>query len=121
MVLPYHSVVLNIGVRHNILFKLKVHVHSYRSKETMSGKNAHNEGDTHPSPSLPSLSRREDIQSYLTSLAGELGKALDDEQLAMELDSRDQLARFRSQFHLPTVGELTGRAETSGCGLVIII
>ena len=42
--------------------------------------------------------------------------ALDDEQLAVELDSRDQLARFRSQFHLPTVGELTGRAETSVCG-----
>ena len=81
----------------------------------MSDRNTHHDGDTHPSPSLPSLSRREDIQSYLTSLAGELGMALDDEQLAVELDSRDQLARFRSQFHLPTVGELTGRAETSRC------
>ena len=70
-------------------------------------------GDTDCSPKLPSLSTREDIQAYLTGLVGELGMALDDEQLAVELDSRDQLAKFRSQFHVPTVGELTGRAETS--------
>ena len=69
--------------------------------------------DTDCSPNLPSLSTREDVQAYLTGLAGELGMALDDQQLAVELDSRDQLARFRSQFHVPTVGELTGRAETS--------
>ena len=70
-------------------------------------------GDTDCSPNLPSLSTREDVQAYLTGLAGELGMALDDQQLAVELDSRDQLARFRSQFHVPTVGELTGRVETS--------
>ena len=81
----------------------------------MSGRTVRSDGgDTDCSPNLPSLSTREDVQAYLTSLAGELGMALDDEQLAMELDSRDQLARFRSQFHVPTVGELTGRAETSG-------
>ena len=83
--------------------------------KAMSGKIVRSDGgDTDCSPHLPSLSTREDIQAYLTSLAGELGMALDDEQLAVELDSRDQLARFRSQFHVPTVGELTGRAETSG-------
>ena len=73
--------------------------------------------DTDCSPKLPSLSTREDIQAYLTSLASELGMKLDDEQLAVELDSRDQLARFRNQFHVPTVGQLTGRAETSGWGI----
>ena len=85
----------------------------------MSGKLVRNGGggDTDGYPNLPSLSTREDIQAYLTGLASELGLALDDQQLAVELDSRDQLAKFRSQFHVPTVGELTGRAETSGLGL----
>jgi hypothetical protein len=73
--------------------------------------------DTDCSLKLPSLSTREDVQAYLTGLAGELGMALDDEQLAVELDSRDKLARFRNQFHVPTVGQLTGRAETSGLGV----
>ena len=80
----------------------------------MSGRIVHSDGgDTDCSPNLPDLSTREDIQTYLTSLAGELGMALDDEQLAVELDRRDQLARFRSQFHVPTVGQLTGRTESS--------
>ena len=85
----------------------------------MSGRLVHNGGggDTDGYPNLPSLSTREDIQAYLTGLASELGMALDNEQLAVELDSRDQLAKFRNQFHVPTVGELTGRAETSGLGL----
>ena len=65
---------------------------------------------------LPSLRTREDVQSYLTGLAGDLGVALDDEQLAAELDKRDQLAKFRNQFHIPTVGILLGKPETSGCG-----
>ena len=83
--------------------------------KTMSGRIVCSDGgDTDCSPNLPTLSMREDIQAYLTGLAGELGMALDDEQLAVELDSWDQLARFRSKFHVPTVGELTGRAETSG-------
>ena len=45
--------------------------------------------------------------------------ALDDEKLAVELDSRDQLAKFRSQFHVPTVGELTGRTNKSGPSTVL--
>ena len=69
------------------------------------------------SAELPSLRTREEVQSYLTGLAGELGVALDDRQLAAELDKRDQLAKFRSQFHIPTVGSIVGKRETSGCGL----
>ena len=84
----------------------------------MSGIGVRSNGsDTDCSPKLPSLSTREDVQAYLTGLASELGMKLDDEQLAVELDSRDQLARFRNQFHVPTVGQLTGRAETSGWGM----
>ena len=58
------------------------------------------------SDGLPSLTTRKRILGYITSLAGELGVSLDDSQLAEELDKRDQLAKFRSQFHIPTVGEL---------------
>ena len=69
------------------------------------------------SAGLPSLKTREEVQSYLTGLAGELGVALDNRQLAAELDRRDQLAKFRSQFHIPTVGSIVGKHKTSGCGL----
>ena len=87
----------------------------------MSGIAVHSDGsDTNCLPKLPSLSTREDVQAYLTGLASELGMKLDDEQLAVELDSRDRLAQFRNQFHVPTVRQLTGRAETSGWGLVVM-
>ena len=83
----------------------------------MSGIGVRSDGsDTDCSPKLPRLSTREDVQAYLTGLASELGMKLDDEQLAMELDSRDQLARFRTlnQFHVPTVGESGNKWVGSG-------
>ena len=73
----------------------------------MSGSST---GEGHSTGGLPSLTTREDVQCYITRLAEELGVSLNDSRLAEELDKRDQLAKFRSQFHIPTVGELTGKA-----------
>ena len=65
---------------------------------------------------LPSLRTREEVQGYITGLADQLGVSLDDGEIAAELDKRDQLARFRSQFHYPTVGELLEKEDSGGCG-----
>ena len=62
---------------------------------------------------LPSLTTRQDVQAYITGLAGEVGANLDDRQLATELDKRDQLAKFRSQFYIPKVGDVR---EKQGAG-----
>lgn len=55
---------------------------------------------------LPDLRNREKIQAYLTSVAQEVGGALDSSEVAAELDSRDELAFLRNMFHYPTIGEL---------------
>ena len=68
---------------------------------------------------LPSLRTREEVQGYITGLAGELGVSLDDGGVAAELDRRDQLAKFRHQFHYPTVGELLEKEGSGGCGFML--
>ena len=61
--------------------------------------------------SLPDLRTRHDIQSYLLGVAKELGVALEKAEVAAELDRRDQLARFREEFNVPTIGELLDENE----------
>ena len=66
---------------------------------------------------LPDLRRREEVQAYLRDLSSELGLQLCDLQFAAALDSRDQLRRFREEFHVPKIGELLeGRAKAEGTG-----
>ena len=66
---------------------------------------------------LPDLRRREEVQAYLRDLSSELGLQLCDPQFAAALDSRDQLRRFREEFHVPKIGELLeGRAKAEGMG-----
>lgn len=55
---------------------------------------------------LPQLATREEIQSYLTGVAAEVGVALEDPRVAEELDKRDELAAFRKKFALPTIGQM---------------
>lgn len=61
--------------------------------------------------SFPALDSREAVQDYITSLVEEYGMALDDLNLATELDKRDKLASFRSKFHIPMIGELVKEHE----------
>ena len=63
---------------------------------------------------LPSLSTREEVQGFITGLAGQLGVGLDDKHLAAELDKQDQLAELRGQFHVPRVGDLLDKGEEMG-------
>ena len=49
---------------------------------------------------------REQVQSFLQSLAGELNVPLEDPAIASKLDARDSLASFRTRFEVPTIGEL---------------
>lgn len=55
---------------------------------------------------LPSLSTREEIQSYLRGVAEEVGVALELPEAAAELDRRDQLGHFRKKFTVPTIEQL---------------
>lgn len=64
---------------------------------------------------LPELSTREDVQSYLRSLAQQLDLPITDPQFAAALDSRDQLGEFRNKFFIPKIGDLLkGRDIASG-------
>jgi hypothetical protein len=60
---------------------------------------------------LPDLRTREDIQTYLSRVAKEVGVALDSPEVAEVLDRRDQLAGFRGKFELPTIGQLLEEHE----------
>lgn len=60
---------------------------------------------------LPELRTRGEIQSYLRSVADEVGMSLHSPRVAEELDRRDQLANFRGKFALPTIGQLLDEAE----------
>ncbi len=55
---------------------------------------------------FPYLDSKESIQSYLRSVAGEIGVELDDSKLAAALDNKDKLASFRTRFCVPTIGEI---------------
>ena len=63
---------------------------------------------------LPNLKTREEVQGYLKGLSAELGLPITDPKFAAALDSRDQLAGFRSKFYIPKIGELLeGRSEVA--------
>ena len=63
---------------------------------------------------LPNLQTREEVQGYLRGLSAELGLPITDPKFAAALDSRDQLAGFRSKFYIPKIGELLeGRSEVA--------
>ncbi len=61
--------------------------------------------------SLPDLRTRHDIQTYLSGVAKELGVSLERDEVAAELDRRDQLAKLRGEFNIPTIGELIDENE----------
>ena len=61
--------------------------------------------------SLPELTTREEVQSFLQSVAAEVGVALEDSRVAEELDKRDELAPFRKKFSFPTIGQLLEESE----------
>jgi hypothetical protein len=64
---------------------------------------------------LPYLRTRDEVQLYLTTLSKELEIPSTDPQFAAELDSRDQLKRFRGKFSIPLVGDLLeGRDIANG-------
>ncbi len=60
---------------------------------------------------LPELTTREEVQSFLRGVAAEVGVALEDSRVAEELDRRDELAPFRKKFSLPTIGQLLEESE----------
>ena len=63
---------------------------------------------------LPNLKTREEVQGYLKGLSAELGLPITDPKFAAALDSRDQLAGFRSKFYITKIGELLeGRSEVA--------
>lgn len=54
---------------------------------------------------------REEVQSYLLSLEGDLSVPLEDPAVAAELDRRDKLASFRERFEVPSIGELLDEGD----------
>ena len=71
---------------------------------------------------LPSLQTRDEVQGYLRGLSAELRLPITDPKFAAALDSRDQLAGFRSKFYVPKIGELLeGRKMAEGIIEVVII
>lgn len=67
---------------------------------------------------LPDLRTRDAIRSYIRGVAEQLGVKEDDDALAVELDGRDALARFRNCFHVPSVDQILEREQSEWWQLV---
>ena len=71
---------------------------------------------------LPNLKTRDSLRGYLKGLALEIGvRSLTDPQFAEELDRRDELAKFRDEFHVPVISELLSEDEIAGGNAALVV